>query len=457
MAISRVLIANRGEIAVRVIRACQELGFETVLAVSEADRESLAASLANRVVCIGPARSDQSYLNHRAIVTAALGTGSDAIHPGYGFLAESPELAETCVAAGLTFVGPTADHMRKMGNKIGARTLAREIGVATLPGSEKIGSAEQAAQVASQIGFPVMIKAAAGGGGRGMKVVTHATDVPQAFASACAEAGFAFGDPTLYLERFITNARHVEVQVLGDRSGNVIHLGERDCSLQRRHQKIIEEAPAPSVSAPLRERMYAAAVMLTRNIGYENAGTVEFLFDEDSKEFYFLEMNTRIQVEHPVTEMLTGIDLVQEQFRIAGGETLRFSQSDIACRGHAIECRVNAELPQHNFRPNAGRITQWSPPIGPNVRVDTHCYAGYSVPLFYDSMLAKLIVYGFDRSEAVHRMRRALRRFSISGIGTTLPFLDYVMNHPDFENGKVSTHLVDDIMPQFVASLTLRS
>jgi acetyl-CoA carboxylase biotin carboxylase subunit len=447
------LIANRGEIAVRIIRACQELGFETVLAVSEADRESLPASLADRVVCIGPARSNQSYLNIQAIIATALGTGSDAIHPGYGFLSESPDLAKACVAAGLTFVGPTADHMRKMGNKIQARMLARQIGVPTLPGSEKISSAEHAVQVASQIGFPVMIKAAAGGGGRGMKVVAETRDLPQAFMSASAEAGSAFGDPTLYLERFIANARHIEVQILGDCFGNVIHLGERDCSLQRRHQKIVEEAPAPGIAGPLRKQIQSAAVTLARNIGYENAGTVEFLFDETSKNYYFLEMNTRIQVEHPVTEMLTGIDIVQEQFRIAAGEALRFTQSDITFRGHVIECRLNAEIPERNFRPNAGRITRWHPPVGPNVRLDTHCYAGYSVPVFYDSLLAKLIVCGINRNEALHRMQRALQRFAISGVGTTLPFLEYIMCHPDFESGEVSTHLVDDMILQFSAPI----
>ena len=449
MGISRVLIANRGEIAVRVIRACQELGIETVLAVSEADRDSLPAQLANRVVCIGPARSGQSYLNSQAIVAAALGTGSDAIHPGYGFLAESPALVEACVAAELTFVGPSADHMRKMGNKIQARTLAKQVGVPTLPGSERIESEGQAAEIAAQIGFPIIIKAAAGGGGRGMKLVTEAKDLQRAFVSASAEAGSAFGDSTLYIERYIANARHIEVQVLGDRFGSVIHLGERDCSLQRRHQKVVEEAPAPGVPDGLRAEIQAAAVMLARNIGYENAGTVEFLFDEDSKKFYFLEMNTRIQVEHPVTELLTGVDLVQQQFRIAAGEPIGMSQSEIVLRGHVIECRLTAEIPEHDFRPNAGRITQWQPPVGPNIRLDTHCYAGYAVPIYYDSLLAKLIVYGFNRTEAVQRMQRALHRFSISGIGTTLPFLSHLMTWPDFVDGKVTTHLVADALPQF--------
>jgi acetyl-CoA carboxylase biotin carboxylase subunit len=451
MTIKRVLIANRGEIALRVIRACQQLGIETVLATSEADRDSLPAKLADRAVCIGPARSTDSYLNFRAIVTAAQATGCDAVHPGYGFLSESPSLADACAEEGLIFVGPKGDHMRKMGNKIAARTLAHAAGVPTLPGSEKIASADDAVKVAERVGYPVMMKAAAGGGGRGMKVVNDSKTLPQTFASASAEAGSAFGDPTLYLERFIPNARHIEVQVLGDKFGNVIHIGERDCSLQRRHQKIVEEAPAPGVAASLRAEIHAAAVKLARNIDYENAGTCEFIYDEDAKTFYFLEMNTRIQVEHPVSETITGIDLVQEQFRIAAGEELRFKQSDIVIRGHAIECRINAEIPEQGFRPNAGTIRVWSPPEGPNIRLDTHCYAGYDVPMYYDSMLAKLIVYGTTRGEAIERMRRSLELFQIEGIGTTVPFLHFMMERPEFAQGAVSTHLIDEVMPEFLA------
>ncbi|MCD6074899.1 MAG: acetyl-CoA carboxylase biotin carboxylase subunit, partial [Rhodospirillales bacterium] len=444
-------IANRGEIALRVIRACQQLGIETVLAASEADRESLPAQLADRTVCIGPARSSDSYLNVRAIVTVAQATGCDAVHPGYGFLSENPSLVDACDSEGLIFVGPKGDHMRKMGNKIAARTLARDAGVPTLPGSEKIASADDAVKVAERVGYPVMMKAAAGGGGRGMKVVYDPTTLPQTFASASAEAGSAFGDPTLYLERFIANARHIEVQVLGDKFGNVIHVGERDCSLQRRHQKVVEEAPAPGVSESLRDEIRAAAVKLAKNIGYENAGTCEFIYDEDAKTFYFLEMNTRIQVEHPVSETISGIDLVQEQFRIAAGEALRFKQSDIVFRGHALECRINAEIAEQGFRPNAGVIHTWAPPVGPNIRLDTHCYAGYTVPMYYDSMLAKLIVYGTDRAEAIHRMRRALELFEIEGIGTTVPFLHFMMGRPEFADGKVSTHLIDAVMPEFLA------
>jgi acetyl-CoA carboxylase biotin carboxylase subunit len=451
LTIARLLIGNRGEIAVRIIRACQGLGIETVLATSDADRDSMPARLADRAICIGPASASESYLNYRAIVTAALGAGADAVHPGYGFLAESPELAETCKAEGITFIGPSAEQIRLMGNKLQARMLAGECGVPVLPGSEKVRTYEEAATLAEQIGLPVMMKAAAGGGGRGMKIVDDYKDMRQMFAAASAEARTAFGDDTLYLERFIPNARHIEVQVLGDRFGNVIHLGERDCSLQRRHQKVVEEAPAPDLSDMRRAEIHHAAVTLARNISYENAGTVEFIFDQDARKFYFLEMNTRIQVEHPVSEMITGIDLVQEQLRIAGGEKLRFSQADVKIRGHAIECRITAELATDGFRPCPGRITKWSPPEGPNIRLDTHCYEGYTVPIFYDSMLGKLIVYGTDRTEAIERMRRALSRFSVAGVSTTLPFLRFIMEHPDFAAGKVNTHLIEDLIPQMLS------
>jgi acetyl-CoA carboxylase, biotin carboxylase subunit len=450
--LSRVLIANRGEIAVRILRACQALGIDTVLAASEADRDSLAARLAGRTVCIGPPSATLSYLNVRALIAAAQGTGCDAIHPGYGFLAESAEFAQACVDNGIIFVGPQPEQIRQMGNKLQARSLAKQYGVPMLPGSEKVHSAEEASTAAHRIGYPVLLKAAAGGGGRGMKIVTQARDMPQMFAAAAAEARAAFKDDTLYLERYIANARHIEVQVLGDRYGNVIHLGERDCSLQRRHQKLIEEAPAPAITEKLREEIREAGVMLARNIGYENAGTVEFIFDQDVESFYFLEMNTRIQVEHPVSETITGVDLVQEQFRVAAGEPLTLSQSDVSFRGHAIECRINAELPAEGFRPNPGCITHWSPPQGPNIRLDTHCYPGYTVPMFYDSMLAKLIVYGRDRSEAVERMRRALEHFEVVGIGTTIPFLHAVMCDPDFVVGKVNTRLVEALIARLSAT-----
>ncbi len=448
MTISRVLIANRGEIAVRVIRACQALGIETVLAVSEADRDSLPARLAGRSVCIGPARAKESYLDFRIIVAAALGTGCDAVHPGYGFLAESPELAQACAENGIAFVGPKPEQILRMGNKLQGRELARRCSVPPLPGSERVRSHEEAASIAARIGLPVMLKAAAGGGGRGMKVVADAALMPQMFASASAEARATFGDDTLYLERFVSNARHIEVQLLGDSRGNVIHLGERDCSLQRRHQKLIEEAPAPCIPDALRAELRQAAVTLAQDVGYENAGTVEFIVDQDKGKFYFLEMNTRIQVEHPVTESITGIDIVQEQFRIAAGEPLRRAQPEVSIRGHAIECRITAELPAEGFRPNAGRIVEWSPPEGPDIRLDTHCHAGYDVPVHYDSLLAKLIVHGSDRAQAVERMREALAQFRISGIGTILPFLHFVMGHPDFAAGNVNTQLVEKLIQQ---------
>jgi acetyl-CoA carboxylase biotin carboxylase subunit len=446
MTIARVLIANRGEIAVRIIRACQGMGIETVLAVSEADRNSLPAGIADRTICIGPPQSDKSYLNIGALITAALGTDCDAQHPGYGFLAESAALAETCTTEGITFVGPPAAQIRQMGNKLEARALARQMGVPTLPGSERVHTPTEAAAAAERIGLPAVTKAAAGGGGRGMKIMSGREDIQPMFESASAEARAAFGDGTIYLERYIPNARHIEVQLLGDRFGNVIHVGERDCSLQRRHQKIIEEAPAPAISEELRQQIRQTAVQLGRNIGYENAGTTEFIVDQDTGTFFFLEMNTRIQVEHPVTEMITGIDLVQEQFRVADGESLRFGQSDIMFRGHAIECRINAEVPRENFRPSPGLITSWQTPKGPNIRLDTHCFTGYKVPIFYDSMLGKLIVYASDRSEAIQRMSRALAQFAIAGIGTTLEFLQFAINYPDFVAGRVNTQLVEKII-----------
>ena len=447
-ALKRILVANRGEIALRVIRACQQMGIETVLAASTADRDSLPARAADRMVCIGPAIAAQSYLDVRAIITAAKGTGADAVHPGYGFLSESPDLAQACADEGLVFIGPRPDNIREMGNKLKAREKAKAFGLPMLPGSEKVGSWQDAAQFAQRIGFPVMLKAAAGGGGRGMKIVTQADEMQRMFESASNEARAAFGDNTLYLERYIANARHVEVQVLGDSCGNVIHLGERDCSLQRRHQKLVEESPAPAIAEPVREAIREAGVTLARSIAYENAGTVEFIYDEDNKAFYFLEMNTRIQVEHPVSELVTGIDLVQEQIRVARGETLRFRQQDIVFRGHALECRINAEVPSEGFRPSPGRITAWDPPQGPNIRLDSHCHAGYAVPPYYDSMIGKLIVYGSDRGEAIDRMSHALARFRVEGIGTTLEFLRHVMRHPDFVAGRVSTGLVGQMLDE---------
>ena len=451
MKLSRVMIANRGEIASRIIRACHAAGLETVLAVSEADRDSLPARQAGRAVCIGPAAPGRSYLNRKAIVAAALGTGADALHPGYGFLSESPELASLCAGHGITFVGPRAEHIQQMGNKLEARAFAKRHGIPVLPGSEKVATYEDAVKVVDRIGLPVMMKAAAGGGGRGMKVVEAVKEVEAAFVAASAEARSAFGDETLYLERFISNARHIEVQVLGDRHGNVIHLGERDCSLQRRHQKVVEEAPAPGLSDALREKIRQAAVALARSMRYESAGTVEFIYDGDAKTFYFLEMNTRIQVEHPVTEMITGVDLVREQLHIATGEPLGIKQSDVAFRGHAIECRITAELPYENFRPSPGRISVWKPPQGKHVRVDTHCFENYVVPMHYDSLLAKLIVHGDDRSQAIQRMLDSLDGFSIEGVGTILPFLKRAVGHPAFVAGRMNTCLVGEILNDLIS------
>ncbi|WP_285766688.1 acetyl-CoA carboxylase biotin carboxylase subunit [Peribacillus sp. SI8-4] len=446
MSISRIFIINRGEIAVRIIRTCKVMGIETILAVSEADQDSLGAQLADRTVVIGPAHAAKSYLNIPIIVTTALAVGADAIHPGYGFLSEVPELAEACAENNLLYVGPKPDHIFKMGNKLVARSIAQESGVPVLPGSEKVSDYEEVIRMTEKIGLPVMLKAAAGGGGRGMKIVTDKQEVKTAFESASAEAKAAFGDSTMYIEKYIANARHIEVQVLGDEYGNVIHLGERDCSTQRRHQKLVEEAMAPEIPEKLRQDIRTAAVKLAENISYQNAGTVEFIVDQDEAKFYFLEMNTRIQVEHPVTEAVTGVDLIQEQINVANGERLRFSQSDIAFSGHAIECRINAEAPMEGFRPTPGRITKWHMPQGPGIRVDTHCYQGYAVPVFYDSMIAKVIVHGSDRTHAIRRMLVALDEFSVEGISTTIPFLKQVLQDEEFVNGQVNTRLLEQIM-----------
>lgn len=448
MAIRRVLIANRGEIAVRIVRACEALGIETVVAVSSADRDSMAARIADRAFCVGGASPAESYLNPNKMVAAALATGCDALHPGYGFLAESAELAQLCHDKGITFVGPRPDQIRTMGNKLSARALARDLQIPILSGSETVASVEDAVTAGRKVGLPIMLKAAAGGGGRGMKIVHRLEDLASAFQRASSEAAAAFGDGTIYIERFIANARHVEVQILGDRHGNVVHLGERDCSLQRRHQKMVEEAPAPNLPEALRTDLRAAAVRLARGFGYENAGTVEFIVDQDEGAFYFLEMNTRIQVEHPVTELISGIDLIEEQFRIAAGEKLRFGQEAIVFRGHAIECRINAELPEADFRPSPGRITLWDPPQGPNIRLDTHCHAGYTVPVHYDSMLAKLIVYGPDRHTAIARMQRALARFRVEGIPTTIGFQSVLICNPDFVAGTMNTALVNYLLKE---------
>jgi acetyl-CoA carboxylase biotin carboxylase subunit len=444
--ISRVLVANRSEIAVRVIRACRDLGIQSVLAASEADGDSLAARMADRVVCIGPPPPIKSYLNVGAIIMAALGTGAEAIHPGYGFLAEQPELPKACERYGILFIGPKADQIHKMGDKLWARKMAMNLGVPVIPGSQLVNDFSDARLKGEKVGFPVLIKAAAGGGGRGMKIAHQPADLKVVFDEASAEAHAAFGDDRLYLERYIPNARHVEVQILGDRFGQIVHLGERDCSLQRRYQKMVEEAPSPAVSPQLRQKMCRAALDLTRQIQYENAGTVEFILDQDEGRFYFLEMNTRIQVEHPVTEMITGIDLVQEQIRIAAGHPVPFSQEEIRFSGHAIECRITAESPRRGFQPCPGRIQRWEAPGGAGIRLDTHCYPGYFVPPFYDSLLAKLIATGKDRAETMKRMEKALENFHVSGVETTIPFHRFILQHADYHRGKVNTRWLEELL-----------
>lgn len=444
--ITRVLIANRSEIAIRVIRACRDLGIESVVAVSEADKQSLPAKMADRSVCIGPAKATESYLKVGAIITAALGTGADAVHPGYGFLAEQPDLPEACAKYGLIFIGPTADNIRKMGDKVLARKMARELGIPVIPGSELVRDDQDALRVAAEVGYPVLLKAAAGGGGKGMKIIEGPKDVKIIFEEASAEARAAFGDDRIYAERFIPNARHIEVQVIGNSHGEVVHLFERDCSLQRRYQKMVEEAPSPIVSDGLRKKICEAAIRIAQCVKYQNAGTVEFILDQDQGQFYFLEMNTRIQVEHPVTEMATGVDLVREQIRIASGEPPSFSQYEVRLKGHAIECRINAESSTEGFRPCPGLITKWISPEGQGIRVDSHCYSGYFVPPYYDSLLAKIIAVGKDRGEAIERMQYALNRFSVSGVDTTIPFHQYLLKHPDYLCSKVNTRWVEDTL-----------
>ena len=442
MSVTRALVANRGEIAVRIIRACQGLGIDTVLAASEADLDSLGARLAGRTICIGPASAPQSYLDARLLVNAALATECDALHPGYGFLAESAELSRLCAEHGVTFVGPQPEQIAQMGNKIRARVLAAQLGLPTLSGSTKVASADEAMEITRKVGLPMMIKAAAGGGGRGMKIVQHEADMAPMFTAAANEARAAFGDGTLYLERYIANARHIEVQVLADRHGNVIHLGERDCSLQRRHQKLVEEAPSPVLDEDLRQKMGECAKRLCKAAGYVNAGTVEFLVDKD-KNFYFMEVNARVQVEHPVTELVTGVDIVKEQIRIAYGERLMLKQKDVKIRGHAIECRINAEDPADNFRPCPGKIRAYYAPGGPHVRLESHAYAGYEIPRYYDSLIGKLLVWGETREEALDRMARALDEYIVEGVKTTIPLQREIMRHPRFRSGDVDTSFMD--------------
>ncbi|AAR35395.1 acetyl-CoA carboxylase biotin carboxylase subunit [Geobacter sulfurreducens] len=441
----KVLIANRGEIALRVIRACKELGIKTVAVYSTADRDSLHVKLADESVCIGPAPSLQSYLNINAIISAAELTDAEAIHPGYGFLSENAAFAEICENCGITFIGPSSQSMRIMGDKISARQAVIKENVPILPGTkEGVNDVNEAVKIAKKIGFPVIIKATAGGGGRGMKIVHSPAALPNAFATARAEAQAGFGNPEVYIEKYCEKPRHVEIQVMADKHGNVIHLGERDCSIQRRHQKIIEESPCPVMTPALRKAMGDAAVRASKAVGYDSVGTVEFLVDKDLN-FYFMEMNTRVQVEHPVTEMVTGIDIVREQIRSAAGLKLRYKQSDIKLHGHAIECRINAEDPV-KFTPSPGKIVGYHTPGGLGVRIDSFVYDQYSVVPHYDSLIAKLIVHAETREDAIRRMARALDEYIIEGIKTTIPFHKRIMDNKDFMEGNVDTGFLERIV-----------
>jgi acetyl-CoA carboxylase biotin carboxylase subunit len=434
----KILIANRGEIALRIIRTCREMGIRTVIAHSKADEDSLPVRMADESICVGPNDARSSYLNMPSIISAAVVTDSEAIHPGYGFLAENPAFADICRSCGLNFIGPSPEAIRLMGDKAQARVIAKQAGVPVVPGSEQpLKDEAEALEVADAAGYPVMFKASAGGGGRGMRIVRSHEDAAQAFAACQAEAGAAFGSSEIYCEKFVERARHVEVQVLGDRNGMRVHLGERDCSVQRRHQKLIEESPAPSLSAETRAGLHKAGLAAAAAVNYFSTGTVEFLVDGEGR-FYFIEMNTRIQVEHPVTEMITGIDLIREQIRIAAGEALGYRQDAIRFEGHAIECRVNAEDPE-TFTPSAGRVTAWIPPGGYGVRVDSHLIAPYAVPPFYDSLLGKIIVHGKDRDEAISRMRRAMTETVVEGVKTTIPFHLRLLSHPAFVEGRFTS------------------
>jgi acetyl-CoA carboxylase biotin carboxylase subunit len=450
--ISRVLIANRGEIAVRILRACVDEGLETVLVVSEADRGSLAAQLADRVVCIGPAKAADSYLDIGRLVAAALCTGCDALHPGYGFVSERPELSEACAEAGIAFVGPGSDAMRRSGDKAAARATARGLSIPVGHGSDVVGSEDEAAAVAAEIGFPILLKAAGGGGGRGMRRVDRAEDLRSAWTAASAEAQQAFGDGRLFVERFVRRARHVEVQVLADRHGTVVHLGHRDCTLQRRYQKLVEEAPAANLPDSLSDGILDAAVRLVGALDYEGAATCEFLVDQERETFGFLEINARLQVEHPVTEMVTGIDIVREQLRIAGGKPISFRQDDVEVRGHAVEVRVNAERPEQDFLPSPGRIEVWAAPVGTDVRVDTACFPGWTITPYYDSLLAKVIARGPDRDRALATARDALKRMRVEGVATTARFARDLLAHPDVVAARTHTRWIEDeFLPEWSA------
>ena len=447
---NKILIANRGEIAVRIIRACREMGIQTVAVYSEADRDCLHTMLADEAICIGPAPSGQSYLNMERILAATVAMKADAIHPGFGFLSENARFAKLCAECSIAFIGPSAEIINKMGNKSEARKTMMEAGVPVVPGSkEPVHTAEDGLAMAKEIGFPVMIKASSGGGGKGMRVSWSEEDFTELFQAAQLESVKGFSDDTMYIEKYIEGPRHIEFQIMADKCGNVVHLGERDCSIQRRHQKVLEEAPCDVISPELRKKMGETAVRAAKAVGYENAGTIEFLLDK-YKNFYFMEMNTRIQVEHPVTEMVTGLDLIKEQIRIAAGEPLSVSQEDVKIQGHAIECRINAENPEKNFMPCPGRITSVHIPGGNGVRVDTHIYGDYKVPANYDSMLMKLIVYDKDRASAIAKMRSALGELIIEGIDTNVDFQYEILENEAFQRGETDTGFIEKYFPDYV-------
>ncbi len=439
----KILIANRGEIALRIIRAARELGIETVAVYSEADENSLHVQLADEAYCIGPPRSANSYLNIPSIMSTALLTRVDAIHPGYGFLAENSNFAQMCESHAIKFIGPSSENIAAMGDKSTAKKIMIESNTPVIPGSKGlIDNPKEAIDTANKVGYPVIVKATAGGGGRGMRIAHNEEQLLASLDSASQEASNAFGNPGIYIEKYVTRIRHIEVQILADEHGNVIHLGERDCSVQRRHQKLIEESPSPHIDSKLREKIGSVAVKAVKSIGYKNAGTIEFILDLDTNKFYFMEMNTRIQVEHPVTEMVTGVDLIKAQFKIASGEKLTLKQDDIKMKGHAIEFRINAENPEKNFAPCPGKIDGYIAPGGLGVRIDSHCYTGYEIPPYYDSMIAKLIVWDDTRELAIKRGIRALDEFAITGISTTIPFHLKVLEHPKFLSSDFSTDFI---------------
>lgn len=442
--LKKILIANRGEIAVRIIRTCRDLGLSTVAVFSETDRESLHVRMADEAFCIGPAASLESYLNIERLIDTARRSAADAIHPGYGFLAENPDFASACLKANLTFVGPPADVIEMMGSKLASRKAAEKAGVPVVPGSRvSVTSLETASEEAKKCGYPLLVKASAGGGGKGMRVVEKASELPAALEAARNEARSSFGDATVYLERYLPRPRHIEIQVLVGSDGEAIHLGERECSIQRRYQKVVEESPSPAVDEALRTSMAEAAVELSRTVGYRNAGTIEFLLDEGGN-FYFLEMNTRLQVEHPVTELVTGIDIVREQILIASGERTSACQSDIRLQGHALECRIYAEDPYRDFLPSPGTITTLFEPAGPGVRNDSGVYQGFTIPVHYDPLISKLCTIGSTRTDAIARMRRALKEYRIGGVRTTIPFFDRLLQHPEFTAGNLHTGFIEE-------------